>query len=322
MNFLKVLFNPIFLLAAGLHAGLLLIPVAGGSSEDLVPAPDPEGESITVTRIPPPTSAVNPGTANRPATSPQTANKQKSTATAGTRQRPGQRTQSPQSSQRPNRNSSTDGDSSSQASTNSDAPMTSDEPAPGLPDLPSDTNRVPVAVSPAEPVAQAAPTLVALSEGLDQRSVPERLRKFLARLQYRWKGTQDWTVADAQAAWLAELRPTVSAESLQALDKPLAISYPVTIEEEEGPRQIHRCLNPRPEAGLIGTVVDTDGAIAGEPKLLRSSGYPFINDVALREIQNYKEFPNERGQKIYTVPFEVDYDEDACIGLAELSVDP
>ena len=316
MNILKVLFNPIFLLAAGLHAGLLLIPIAGGSSEDIVPAPDPDGESITVTRIPP--APAEPDTAKRSATPPRR------TASSPTAAKP-QGRQSTQSSQaskdsRPNSSgSSTSGDSSGERPADSDN-TTETEPAPGLPQLPQDSGNVPVAVSPAEPAVQTAPTLAALSEGLDERSVPQRLQDFLARLQYRWQGTQERSVADAQAAWLADLQTPERA--LQALDKPLAISYPVTIEEDEGPRQIYRCLAPQPEAGLMGVVVDTDGAIAGEPKLLRSSGYPFINDVALREIQNYGEFPDRNSQQVYTVPFEVDYDADACLGLAELSVEP
>ncbi|MEM7066750.1 MAG: hypothetical protein AAF572_26735 [Cyanobacteria bacterium P01_B01_bin.77] len=333
MNFLKVLFNPIFLLAAGLHAGLLLIPVAGGSSEDLVPAPDPEGESITVTRIPPkrdkpakPSAGQSPPRANRPATVAQTASSKKTTAAANARsQSTKARSQGDQSSSSSNSasasasNGGSSGDNQTSNSQNTPA-ASSDNTTPGLPDLPDNTtpDSVPVTVSPDEVVNQVAPTLIALREGADRRSVPQRLQDFLARLQYSLQSTRD--VATAQTAWLEKLEEqSVVLASPQELEKPLEISYPVTIAAEEGPRQIYTCLSPLPKQGLIGAVVDAEGAIAGEPALLRSSGYPFLNDVALQKIQDYKNFPTENTQKIYTVPFDVNYDEDTCLSLAELS---
>lgn len=328
MNFLKVLFNPIFLLAVGLHAGLLMIPVAGGSSEDLVPAPDPEGESITVTRIPPKRNKPAPGAgqlppkANRPATVGQTASVRQ---TAASSNQPS--SQSDQSRSRGGQRSSSNSASGSSSDNNSPSTPSQDTPAPpadgpGLPDLP-DGNTTPDSVAatvPSDALAnQAAPTLIALREGADTRSVPQRLKDFLARLQYSLQGTRD--VAAAQAAWLAKLeeQPAIQLSSPQELEKPLEISYPVTIAEEEGPRQIYTCLSPLPKQGLIGAVVDANGAIAGEPTLLRSSGYPFLNDVALQKIQDYENFPAENTQKIYTVLFDVKYDEDACLSLADIS---
>ncbi|MGD1855591.1 MAG: hypothetical protein ACFB2W_15215 [Leptolyngbyaceae cyanobacterium] len=330
MKFLKVLFNPIFLLAAGLHAGFLLIPVAGGSSEDLVPAPDPEGESITVTRIPPKgDSPANPSTgqnapAKRPTAGAQTASANQTAAGSGTRQ---PRSQSDKSQSPGGQRSSGSSDVNDASNDDQAQSPSANNSAPGLPDLPaepdvSNTEGVSVAVSPAEPAAQAAPTLIALKESADDRSIPQRLQDFLARLQYGWQGTREGVAADAQAAWIAELPSAIQTASPQKLEKPLDISYPVTIEAEEGPRQIYSCLNPIPKPGRIGAVVAADGTISGDPELLRSSGYPFLNDVALKQIQDYEDFPVENTQKVYTVPFEVNYDEDACLGLAELSVAP
>lgn len=323
MNFLKVLFNPIFLLAVGLHAGLLMIPVAGGSSEDLVPAPDPEGESITVTRIPPkrdkpakPSTSQSSSSANRLATVGQTASSKKATAAASARSQSTQpRSQGGQSS---SNDSSTNGGENPSSSNSQNTPAASTD-GPGLPDLPDETpDSVPVTVSPDETANQEAPSLIALREGVDTRSVPQRLKDFLARLQYSLQGTRE--VESTQAAWLAKLEEqSAGLSSPQELEKPLEISYPVTITEDEGPRQIYTCLSPLPKQGLIGAVVDAEGAIAGEPALLRSSGYPFLNDVALQKIQDYENFPTENIQKIYTVPFNVNYDEDACLSLADIS---
>ncbi|MBE9069761.1 hypothetical protein IQ260_24260 [Leptolyngbya cf. ectocarpi LEGE 11479] len=325
MNFLKVLFNPIFLLAVGLHAGLLMIPVAGGSSENVVPAPDPEGESITVTRIPPkrdksakPGASQSPPSATRPTAVGQAANSKKATAAVSARSQTKPRSQGDQRSSRSS--SSTNGDSSGETSNIQNTSAAPSENPAGLPDLPDNTttDSVPVTVSSNEVAEQKAPTLIALRAGADTRSVPQRLQEFLARLQYSLQGTRD--VAAAQTAWLAKLEEQSAGLSApQELEKPLEISYPVTITEEEGPRQIYSCLSPLPKQGLIGAVVDADGAIATEPALLRSSGYPFLNDVALQKIQDYENFPTENTQKIYTVPFDVNYDEDACLSLADIS---
>ncbi|NEQ52948.1 MAG: hypothetical protein F6K11_22880 [Leptolyngbya sp. SIO3F4] len=350
MNVLKLLFNPIFLLAAGLHAGLLLIPVAGGSSEGLVPAPDPEGESITVTRIPPKVAKpVKPGTgqtaqANRPATNPATttpvaATVGKPTTGTNTQQRAqgNSRTQGGQQHSGVSRDSSVSGSRSNSSSRirsnrrsnrdNSSNQTARNTPAPGLPDLPSNrdtSNNVPVTVPSETPSTQSPPTLIALKNGATSQGVPQLLRDFLARLQYSLQETRDSITTEAQQAWLAELeanQPGIDISNPQELEKALEINYPLVIESN-GPRQINSCLNPLPKKGLIGAVVDENGKLAAEPTLLRSSGYPILNDIALNEIKDYSEFPDENTQKIYTIPVEVKYNEEACVSLTKLGVVP
>ena len=65
-------------------------------------------------------------------------------------------------------------------------------------------------------------------------------------------------------------------------------------------------------------MVNPDGAIATEPAILRSSGYGFLNDIALEKLKDYQDFPNEDTQKLYTIDIEVDYDKDACVNLSDL----
>ncbi|MEM1240342.1 MAG: hypothetical protein AAGI45_10925 [Cyanobacteria bacterium P01_H01_bin.26] len=319
MNFLKLLFNPIFLLAAGLHAGLLLIPVAGGSSEDAVPAPDPEGESITVTRIPPQqTQPSNPGsTAARPspATATQTAAGGGAAARTVQQQRANRRR--PQGGQPANGGSvppNQDSSSSTQVARNS---QTDDAP-PGLPALP-DSSEPSGAAPPEESTPQAAPTLTALKDGAGSQTVPDLLKVFLARLRYGWLEARDVAAMEAKQAWLADLeeQPEIQVSAPEELAQPLSISYPLMVDYN-GPREIRSCLNPSPMAGLIGVVVDTNGAIATEPTLLRSSGYDFLNDVALDRIKDYSEFPTGGSQKAYMVPVEIDYSEETCVDLADL----
>ncbi|MBT9313863.1 hypothetical protein IXB50_00290 [Leptothoe spongobia TAU-MAC 1115] len=343
---MKLLFNPIFLLAAGLHAGLLLIPVAGGSSEGLVPAPDPEGESISVTRIPPKAAKPSAGqtvapkaTANRLATArPATTTQAPTGGKPGTdsnnqqkrsqaRSQGGQQrsTSSGSSSNRGSNTGSRTTNNRSNSRNNRSNQTARNTPTPGLPDLPNNTNTgsdpVPVTVPTGESATQKPPTLTALRDGTDAKAVPRLLKDFLARLQYSLQETRDVATAEAQQAWLTTLegQPDIQVSAIHELEKSLEISYPLMLEDN-GPRQLYRCLSPLPKTGLVGIVVDATGEIATEPTLLRSSGYPFLNDIALGKIKDYSEFPDEAVQKIYAVPVEVKYNEDACVSLAKLGV--
>ena len=333
MNALKLLFNPIFLLAAGLHAGLLMIPVAGGSSDEIVPAPNPEGESITVTRIPPKTvqpgeqaavpqsrSAVPPTTTGVTAVRQPVTRSQPAGAAQQQTQRPTQTSQSSDKGPTSSTNNRRQADSSNtERQTNRSTSHSTNEIAV----LPSDESNTATNNAGSRPSAtqteQAAPTLVALKDGAQVQEVPKLLRDFLARLRHSVLRTTEPEVEEAKQAWLTTLReqPAVQISEPQALEKSLEISYPI-ITDNEGPRRYLSCLTPLPEKGLAGVVVNPDGAIATEPTLLRSSGYEFINDIALAKLQDYADFPEADSQKLYTVDIEVNYDPEACIELRDL----
>lgn len=334
MNVLKLLFNPIFLLAAGLHAGLLLIPVAGGSSDTAVPAPDPEGESITVTRIPPKTTQSaksagqsapsRPTPAGATAVRPSTAGGQTVKATSQGRPQTAQQTNQDTSVERntANRRRSNNGNRTSNSTAQSnqtDSRNSSNEIAVLPPDNSNSANNSSTNTNRTSPAAQTPPTLVALKDGT-QSEIPNGLRIFLARLRHSVLRTTDPEVEETKQTWLATLneQPGLHASAPQALDKAVEIRYPITPEENGSLRRFVSCLTPEPEKGLVGVVVDANGTIAAEPTLLRSSGYDFLNDIALEKVKTYDSFPNERSQKIYTVPVEVEYDKSACIDLADL----
>ncbi len=322
MNALKLLFNPIFLLAAGLHAGLLMIPVAGGSSDGIVPAPDPEGESITVTRIPPKTVQPSEQTAipqSRPAVPTTTGvaalPQPGAQPTGASQQRPSQTSQSAVSKS-PTTSSNSNTENRSNQNTNRDstseiAVLSSDENSRA-------NNNAGNRTSGAQ-TEQAAPTLVALKDGVQSQEVPKLLRDFLARLRHSVLSTTDPEVEEAKRVWLAALseQPDIQVSDPQDLDKALAISYPL-MADDNGSRRFLSCLTPVPEKGLVGVVIDSDGAIATEPTLLRSTGYEFLNEIALAKIQDYTDFPDANSQQLYTVDIEVDYDQDACLDLSDL----
>ena len=329
MNVLKLLFNPIFLLAAGLHAGLLLIPVAGGSSDTAVPAPDPEGESITVTRIPPKTTSsvrsATPSTSlplaasrpNSPAvTVRQTVPGAQTAAQARARQtdasQPSQRStsRSPNNRRRANNTTST---TSSNRTTRRDS-------ANEITTLPSAPSNSTGADTPEPQTVQAPPTLIGLKNGAQSREVPNILQTFLMRLRHSVRRTTEPEVEEAKQVWLADLEQQPGAElsSPNMLPKALEINYPLVADDDHGPRRFFGCLTPEPTQGLVGVVIEPDGMLFNEPSLLRSSGYSFLNDIALNKIQDYAHFPDTSTRTAYMVDIAINYDHDSCVNLAEL----
>ncbi len=305
-----------------------MIPVAGGSSDEIVPAPNPEGESITVTRIPPKTAEPSGQPAapqSRPAVPTATGVTAVRQPVAGAQQPTGTATQQ---TQRPTQTSQSSASKSPTTSSNSNTENRSNQNtnldiASEIGVLSSDENNRANNNAGNRPFAaqteQAAPTLVALKDGVQAQEVPNLLRDFLARLRHSVLRTTDPEVEEAKQAWLATLseQPDIKVSDPQDLDKALEINYPLT-GDDNGSRRFLSCLTPVPEKGLVGVVVNPDGAIATEPTLLRSSGYDFLNDIALAKIQDYTDFPNADSQQLYTVDVEVDYDKDACIELNEL----
>ena len=342
MNFLKLLFNPIFLLAAGLHAGLLLIPIAGSSSDSVVPAPDPEGASITVTRIPPKaaqTVAGQSAAATRLAPSPAagvaTAVRQPASAgqTTPASQQPAQtrQTRNGQTDETGSTTGRSNSDNRRRASTNTgnnrigntsqnqtDNRNTDHEIAVLSPPSAPPNSDSSDSTTDNTPAVQEPPTLIALKDGAQSREVPNLLRDFLVRLRHSVLRTTDPETEEAKQKWLVSLteEQDLNVSEAQGLEKAVEISYPL-IADDEG-RRFLSCLTPLPEKGLVGVVVDADGEIATEPALLRSSGYEFLNEIALEKVKDYTDFPEESSQQAYTIDVEVDYDEDACVDLAQL----
>ncbi|MEA5463308.1 hypothetical protein VB741_06165 [Leptothoe sp. PORK10 BA2] len=333
----------------GMHAGILLIPVAGGSSDETVPAPNPEGESITVTRIPPQQPKPDKPAAgqapipNRPATTAATPAPPKALSTARGETSAGAATSQPRRqvngrrsslvSQRSVGRSAANGraDDNGRSNPNAQGTDSNNQSSPtalnnpnessGLAPLPESDAPGSTTISvPSTPSGQTAPTLTALRDGAKSRDVPNLLQAFLARLHHSVLSTTEPEVEEAKRRWLADLGQQAGGQgaSPETLDQALKLSYPLTTFEENGPRQIRSCLNPLPVKGLVGVVVEANGAIATEPTLLRSSGYGFLNDIALEKIKDYENFPEDSAQKIYLVDVEVDYDKTTCVDLAKL----
>lgn len=70
--------------------------------------------------------------------------------------------------------------------------------------------------------------------------------------------------------------------------------------------------DPKRLSAIYGVVVDAEGALKDEPRLVRSSGFQYFNQQALEAIAN-AEFPNETGgDRIYLVDVVFEYSDEIC----------
>lgn len=340
MNFLKILFNPIFLLAAGLHAGLLLIPVAGGSSEELVPAPDPEGESITVTRIAPQKKAKGAdaktasGQAPKAGNTNSSASKKGNSANSSQERRKKGRNTTEEINELPSPGNVvlvtppgpppiTGSSSSSDNGQDNVVDTTDDSNTANQPSLPRELEQ--------KDRQDLLAVLASRKEEGNLRDAPEILLNWFSRFRVRYgysgKGTSEEDVKLAQENWLATLgeKGNLSlSEVPQPLDNSIKVEFPMLIEDEDGvgPTTFRRCLVPEPQDGLLGVVVDEEESIVGASTLLRSSGYRLLNELAFEAVKAYEDFPDENSHQAYTITVKVDYDKSTCISLEMLGIEP
>ncbi|MEM9804699.1 MAG: hypothetical protein AAF959_05420 [Cyanobacteria bacterium P01_D01_bin.56] len=342
MNVLKILFNPIFLLAAGLHAGLLLIPVAGGSSEEIVPAPDPEGESITVTHVPLKKTAK--GAADKKASGAQAEkagskkNASKPNADTASRSRSGSSNSGGRSNsarQTTPRNVSREISSLGNGSGRGSTPKPSSE----RPSVNRDNNSSravrPIVIEPVSRLGlsqqERQDLLAKLIEEDEASSGLATLRTWIQGFWQRYyiyteKGVTDEAVEEAEKRWLTmlgEQAGVILSTAPEPLEQALTIDYPLRIAGGDGPKLLSRCLDPVPKDGLIGVLVSSDGRVLPESSIvLRSSGYGVLDDIALNAVQDYDFFPVASDLQVHTVKVTLNYDDKACVSLANLGVKP
>ncbi|MEL6249447.1 MAG: energy transducer TonB [Cyanobacteria bacterium J06648_16] len=261
------LVRPLFLLVLGLHAGLLAIPISGASDE-VIPPPDPEGDTITVTRIPPKddeaTAAAGSAQGARPASTGQWATQPQPTVTQVAAQPHQQRQASGQTRRRQSQsNSARQGDSTA-GSTNADrtdgnngqsttggsssnsssGPNGSSENGgnginSGLDPLPADQQpaTTPATNNDTTELTDGTTLIAALKEGAREgnlQALTNLIASFSDAFTYNDIQTSPEDEVEATNNWLAKLREETGKANLtqQALETPLKIPYP--LEETVG----------------------------------------------------------------------------------------
>lgn len=340
---------PMFLVALGLHALLLFVPIGGAADPDPVeedvplsdlseePAPDPAGAlpvpDLNVSTEPPGGAAGKPAIAPPPASSIGSSSAIRPAAP----RRPV--ASAPTRTTTPTASPPAQPDQANSAAP-ADPPGSSGSPTTYLPDLSSgdqdSTESTPDeslsedtaedAASPSaadEPASSLTSSLIASASGEPPDSLQQLAAAFAKALDYNPQGTDEASAERELTDWQASIRRQANVDGVENIEPTqiaelTQIRYPIESAEKADGRPFSVCLEKAPHSAEVGILFDSQGQIAGEPKLIRSTGYSGLNEEIMATVANYEDFPDGHQSKAYTFEVEVDYDADACVSLAEL----
>ncbi len=319
----QVLLAPMLLASLGLHGLVLMLP-AGSSDEAMIPLPNPEQDSVAITRVPPAgeSEIATPGAGATAGATPTAVAPGAPLGTTGAAGVPVNAVRSAPSAQRtapaapapanrvprPASRSSTPPPSTAAQTPPTLAPTT---PAPAPPTA---------ATTPPPATALAAP---AASQPLFEGDLGERLQTYVAslnlpqeridqlltaiaqRLVYSDINTSDADYSQNLSQWQQAVRAETGLTSLTPEAAPAEL--PITYYQRA-------CLSEGPGTAQVGVIVSPVGSPRREPVLLRSSGYGIVDAKALRTVADHQ-FPRGGEVKAYTVtlPTEVDHGPSDCL---------
>jgi hypothetical protein len=146
--------------------------------------------------------------------------------------------------------------------------------------------------------------------------VGERASDLLARVEYSDAQTSDADVDFAKAAWLQTVKDKLGDSVVEAPE-------PITLQV---PYSGRLCLSPEPTEGLLGLVGlpnETNEGLLLWTSVLKSTGYPFLNQAAQQALQSIDQQADSDGgtlepNTLYQVIVKVEYDSETCISREAL----
>lgn len=156
----------------------------------------------------------------------------------------------------------------------------------------------------------ATPSDRPTTSAADLTAERERIAALLAPTS---EGAQDGN--DAGVAYLQWFREVLGRSETDAdqsfVEESIALRYP---------REV--CALRQPAAVRYGVLVDKDGKISGDPKLLQSAGRGIFNERALEAVRNYA-FNNRTGtDQIYVVNVTFEYNNTVCPAVVPPTAPP
>ncbi|MEL7334120.1 MAG: hypothetical protein AAFN12_17870 [Cyanobacteria bacterium J06560_2] len=159
------------------------------------------------------------------------------------------------------------------------------------------------------------------------QEVPDSLRAFASKLNrsltYDAENTDDESAQQAKNTWQADIQRQANIGQIEQMapteiDELTQVEYPIESSIKAEGRSLRRCLSEDPTTAEVGVLFDVQGNVAGEPALLRSTGYGALNEEIKALVAAYEDFPSDRASKAYTFEVEVFYDSEACLELVDL----
>ncbi|MEM9904433.1 MAG: hypothetical protein AAF921_05340 [Cyanobacteria bacterium P01_D01_bin.44] len=150
--------------------------------------------------------------------------------------------------------------------------------------------------------AETAETEIAAASAEEQ----SRLEQLRAQFSFNPEGTSAEAAETAREDWLAQAEAQVSETELQVVD---SASIPIDYTP--------RICDEAPTDGLIGVVVAPDGSLAGDPQILKSTGYPDLNNGAVGAVLNTPFEPSDSAIA-YEFTLEVNYSTENCVDPSQV----
>lgn len=279
---------PMLLASLGLHGLLLLLPVS--SEEDALPPPDFEQDNIAITRVPP----AAPAAANPPLASTPTA-----LSPAARVAQPASPAASRQPSAAPARRASAQTARRQTASNPAQSTAASAGQVVGPPPDPAGLS-APLSPQPRPFDSALYEKLLAYAQALQlpQGQIAQLASTLSQRYAYSAANTTGEAVNANLKRWVDQVKQSTGQPDLwnEVLEPPLTLTHRRRV-----------CLTPPPQAVQAGILVTPSGQPEAEPVLLQSSGYAFLDAVALAQVKQ-QNFPSTEGYRAYTVDVNVAVD--------------
>ncbi|NJM98212.1 MAG: hypothetical protein HC800_14590 [Phormidesmis sp. RL_2_1] len=160
--------------------------------------------------------------------------------------------------------------------------------------------------------------LTALSEALKSLN-----RELIKALTYSAENTDIEGLDIRREQWASTISRQANTDAIGRIEptatgEPTQLTYPIENSKQADWHSFRLCLDPIPNDAEVGILFDSEGEIVGEPMLIRSTGYPALNNEILATIADYSGFPADRQSKAYTLTVAVDYREADCVSLRKL----
>lgn len=142
----------------------------------------------------------------------------------------------------------------------------------------------------------------------------EQANELLARVEFNEAQTSASEVEIAKAAWLQSVQEKLG-DGVTEADEPIVLKVPYSGR---------LCLSPEPADGLLGVVGlpgETSDSLELWTTVLKSTGYPFLNQAAEQALQNLQQQSDNdtlAANTLYQVTVEVEYDDQNCISREAL----
>ncbi|MEO0520967.1 MAG: hypothetical protein AAF171_27145 [Cyanobacteria bacterium P01_A01_bin.116] len=358
---------PMFLVAVGLHGLLLFVPMGTDLEAELIEdvelseLPETPGakngenaiaSTTPVGALPVPDPNVSGGPVSKPVSKPgpkpvaarpasATARRPAATRTAAARpaatSTPAART-SPAATASSSATNTPAARTSSQANQPPEPPndASTGRPQLNLPDLSqSSRNETSAETTSNEGNNDGSTTatgLIASATGQLSAALKSLSSDFASDYTYSDVNTDAEGVARRRQLWAAKISQqanTAAGESVEPIVLPKAakLSYPIETSMQAERRSFRVCLAPEPNNAEVAVLFDSQGNAAGTPEIIRSSGYPAIDNELIARVQKGgftaadEGFPLNRLSKAYALPVEVEYVAADCMSLPKLSED-